>query len=678
MQQQNLQSKYHSLAQASLGKVISAMQSNQPDTAKKICQEFLLCHPSSLPHMQILGQAYIKTQCFEQAKRQIELTIKLAPDYAPIYEDMGSLLAMEHKYDEAVEAFDKALALQANLSSAHKKRAQALAMLGELNLSDEAFAQYLARDNNAALVVQGAEYWRERRFDEAQDTLKEALRNDPDNVDALRFLALTYLDQGRNSSDAEALLRRAIQIAPDFVQGLYTLGSILLEQQKWSDAVTIYSQLTQIESKDDMAWVGLGNAQSHMGNCEAALVAYQQALAIKPIAPGVNMAYAHMLKTVGLHEQALQHYRHAIQQKPELGEAYWSMANLKTCKFRPSEIKLMRSQLARGDLTEQARVHFNFALAKALEDNKDYQGAWRAYVVGNKTQRSLVEYDPVDFELHLASIKDVFSKAFVKQHKLTGNMAPDPIFIVGLPRSGSTLVEQILASHSLVEGTAELPNIGNIALSTAKYRRDGMFYPHTIHELQKRDWRGYGKEYLTQTAHHRVKKSPYFIDKMPNNFIHIGLIKLMLPNAKIINTRRHPVDSCLGAFKQLFAQGQNFTYDQFELVEYYKCYIDIMQHWHDVFPGEILDIHYEDTVTDLQAQVERLLTYCGLPFEKQCLQFYATQRHVKTASSEQVRLPIYTSALGLHNKYKENMHFWQHELQDIIRSLPDSVRQVST
>ena len=249
-----------------------------------------------------------------------------------------------------------------------------------------------------------------------------------------------------------------------------------------------------------------------------------------------------------------------------------------------------------------------------------------------------------------------------------------PIFIVGLPRTGSTLIEQILASHSLVEGTSELPNITIIAHSTAKYRRDKKTYPETMAELLKRDWKGYGREYLDQTAHHRTENLPFFIDKMPNNFVHVGLIKLILPNAKIINTRRHPLDSCLGAYKQLFAQGQTFTYDMNELSEYYKNYIDIMDHWHEVFPGEILDVHYEDTVTDLNKQVNRILEFCELPFEEDCLNYHKTDRHVKTASSEQVRQPIYKTALGLSEKYAANIHLWREELEEICESLPESVK----
>ena len=290
----------------------------------------------------------------------------------------------------------------------------------------------------------------------------------------------------------------------------------------------------------------------------------------------------------------------------------------------------------------------------------------------------LTDFDPVEHELHLERVKEVFSSEFVASHAETGLREQGPIFIVGLPRSGSTLVEQILASHSQVEGTAELPNLAAIATGTGRYRNDGLVYPHTANILSSRDFEAYGKDYLKQVAHHRVEGTPFFIDKMPNNFIHVGWMKLTLPNARIINTRRHPIDSCLGAYKQLFAKGQDFTYDMFELSEFYRGYVDIMEHWHSVLPGHVLDVHYEDTVTDLETQVRKLLDFCGLPFEEQCLRFHETKRAVKTASSEQVRRPIYKDALGLWKKYGSALDPWREDLADIIEALPDSVKEVAS
>ena len=527
------------------------------------------------------------------------------------------------------------------------------------------------------MVAAGAEHWRAGRYDEAETSLISALRKNPENVDAMRFLALVYDAQNKKPLEAEALLRRAISIAPDFHQALETLGRILAENSKSIEAIEIYQRLLEIKPDDDDAWAGYGRAMAQAGRVKDAEEAYRQSLELKQEAPGVHMARAHMLKTLGNQEEALEAYRKSIEYNPALGESYWSMANLKVFRFTDEEVSAMEQQLDSDDLKEESRVNFLFSLGKAYEDRKDYEKAWHFYHQGNQLKRSNVVYDPEENASQWKKIRDIFTKELIQAHQGAGHDAPDPIFIVGLPRTGSTLVEQILASHSQVEGTAELSNLGAIANSTGKYRPDDLTYPDTISTLIQRDFESYGKEYLKQVAHHRILGTPFFIDKMPNNFIHVGWLKLILPNARIINTRRHPMDSLLGVYKQLFAKGQPFTYDTVDLAEFYRCYIEIMKHWNEVLPGQVLDVHYEDTVTDLEAQVRRILDFCGLEFEESCLRFYETARPVKTASSEQVRQPIYTSALGLWKKYGDNLEEWQEELKDIIADLPPSVRDAA-
>ncbi len=399
-----------------------------------------------------------------------------------------------------------------------------------------------------------------------------------------------------------------------------------------------------------------------------------RSVALDANAPGMQMGYAHVLKTIGDQAGALQAYRAAIREKPDFGEVYWSMANLKVFKFEKHEVTAMEQQLEREDLKTSPEIHFRFALGKAYEDRRDYDKAWHYYHSGNQLQRTQIQYDLNEFELRQAKIMEVFSREFLAERAGQGCQAADPIFIVGLPRSGSTLIEQILASHSQVEGTAELPILSKIASSIGRYRRDNVQYPEAVRDLRAKDLKAYGEQYLDDTRRHRSTDRPYFTDKLPNNFSHIGLVSLILPNAKIINTRRHPMDSCLGAYKQLFGQGQNFTYDMFEIAEYYRQYHAMMTHWHSALPGKILDVHYEETVTDLEGQVRRVLEFCGLPFEDQCLQFYTTERAVKTASSEQVRQPIYRGALGKWRRYEKHLGPWQEVLDDIVRELPETVR----
>lgn len=388
----------------------------------------------------------------------------------------------------------------------------------------------------------------------------------------------------------------------------------------------------------------------------------------------MHMSYAHALKSQGRQAEALREYRAAIAQQPDFGEVYWSMANLKVFRFEPAEVAAMEEQVKRADLSESADVHFRFALGKACEDAGNYDRAWEFYHTGNQRQRQQVSYDPAGFDARHQQMAEVFTREFLDQHAGHGFESDAPIFIVGLPRSGSTLIEQILASHSQVEGTLEPPTLGEIAVSTARYRRDRLEYPESVRDLRGRDFRAYGKEYIEQTKTFRSTSRPRFTDKLPNNFSHVGFVHLILPNATIINARRHPLDSILGSYKQLFGQGQNFTYDMGELVLYYRRYHELMKHWHRVLPGKVLDVHYEETVGDFAAQVRRILAHCGLPFEEACMRFHETHRAVRTASSEQVRQPLYTRALGTWRRYEKHLRPWQEDLADIIAELPESVR----
>ena len=663
--------------QKELGEAINNLRNGHADKTVKTCQNFLITNPSSGAHIQLLAHALIKLGRLSDAQEQIEFAIKLTPDFAGLHEDLGSIQALRNNHDLAIDSFRRAVQIDPTLTSAHKKLAQCLSAIGKNDEVDEAFENYLDRDENAALVAEGAEHWRAGRITDAESTLKSALKKNVNNVDAMHFLALIYHDENKKLNDAEALLRKATEIAPDFKQAIASLGRLLLDNGKWSDAIQAYEKLIEIEPTDDKAWAGLGRSLSLAGQVEKAVTAYEKSLALNSASPNVHMAYAHSLKTVGNQKEALVEYRESIKLRPELGESYWSMANLKVFQFEASEIEAMEFQIKSSELSDSARIHFLFSLGKAYEDKKDFNQAWNYYELGNNVQRGLLSYDPVANQMQLESIKKVFSHDFINQYRHDGFSADDPIFIVGLPRSGSTLMEQILASHSLVEGTSELPNIGDIAIGTGRYRADGLTYPKTLRSLTKRDLKAYGKEYLQQIDRHRTSRTPFFIDKMPNNFAHIGFIKLILPNAKIINTRRHPLDSCLGAYKQLFAKGQNFTYEKFELAQFYCDYIDVMDHWHKVFPGEILDIHYEETVTDLEKQTRKVLEFCGLNFEDQCLRYYETKRAVKTASSEQVRQPVYTSALGFWENYSSQIEDWKDHLEDVIADLPDSVKSIS-
>jgi hypothetical protein len=361
------------------------------------------------------------------------------------------------------------------------------------------------------------------------------------------------------------------------------------------------------------------------------------------------------LKTVGRQEEAIAAYRECIRLRPDNGESYWSLANLKTYRLSDDDIAAMEERLTRDGLSQQSRVNFLFALAKAWEDREDYAQAWGYYAEGNAVQRMQEKYDPVATEVMHDAIVEVFDEELLREKSGGGHPDRSPIFIIGLPRSGSTLIEQILASHSEVEGTSELPYVGRVATSLNRNRADGINYPHAVRELSAEHFRALGQDFLELARMHRTEGAARFIDKMPNNFPAVGFLHLILPNAKIIDARRYPLDSCLGCYRQLFAKGQTFTYDLNDIGEYFLEYERMMEHWQAVLPGRVLTVQYEALVNDVEREVHRLLDHCELPFEDACLRFYQTERPVRTASSEQVRQPIHNRSIGFWRNYEDQL-----------------------
>ncbi|MEM7276645.1 MAG: sulfotransferase [Pseudomonadota bacterium] len=658
----------------SIEKALGFLKQQRPLRAEEVCRDYLLEHPGCTDHMRLLAQTLMTQGRGVDAETQLRTALSITPDFPHLHEDLGSALAMQSRFDEAIVAFERALELQPALPLAERKLGQALVAAGRGDEAAEAFKDYAEKDPERAAVFAAIEQMDAGQYDEAITALRALLRKSPQNVNAMRQLAICYWQGKKRLEDAEALLRQATQIADDFFGGWLTLAALMMESNKYVEAIAAYKKATRLQPDNAEAWSGLGSANGRAMYPEKAVAAFEKSIAIRDDEPEVLSSYAWELKTVGDQEGALKAYRRAVEVRPSFGPAYWSMANLKTFRFADREIANMQAQVERDDLSNVEDIHFRFALGKAMEDKKDYERAWRFYHTGNQRQRMTVEYDPMEYEGRQQAVRQVFSKELLEARANCGFDAPDPIFIVGLPRSGSTLVEQILASHSQVEGTAELPIVGRIAESIGRYRLDEVRFPEAVTELRDKDLRAYGRQYLKEAQRYRESDKPLFTDKLPNNFPMLGFIKLILPNAKFINTRRHPFDSCLGAYKQLFGRGQNFTYDMLDLAHYYQQYVETMRHWHKVMPGQVLDVHYEVTVTDLETQVRRILKHCGLRFEEQCLRFHETDRAVKTASSEQVRQPIYTSALGKWRNYKEHLGLWETQLSDIIEELPEVSR----
>ncbi|MEE2802977.1 MAG: sulfotransferase [Pseudomonadota bacterium] len=658
----------------SVRQAIEALQASKLDVAETLCREYLNLHPNRVEHLRLLGHALMQQQRFGEAETQLKIAIELAPDFPPLLEDLGSALAQQRKFEEAILFFEQAVRQDPGAANAHKKLGQALAAVGRGREADEAFQAFFEKNPEIGAVAVGAEHMRAGREEEAIQCFRQALKDNPDNVDALRFLAAVYLKQEKKLGDAEALLQRATQIAPDFANAWLDLGVALKKRAKRMEAIEAFSRATVLEPKNGNAWERLANARSSAGYPEQAAEAFRKAIALSPNAAGFHMGFGHVLKTLGDQSGSLRAYREAIRLRPSFGEVYWSMANLKIFTFEDAEVEAMEDQLENTEQKEVTDVHFRFALGQAYEGRKDYDKAWAYYHSGNERQRQLLTYDPVANGVEKDAIRQYFTRDLLSKAEGNGYADEGPIFIVGLGRSGSTLIEQILASHSQVEGTEELSVLGNLSDTIGRYRPDQQRYPEILDTMRPLDWRALGLEYLDGAKRYRMTDKPIFTDKLPNNFPFVGLLHLILPNAKIINARRHPLDTCLGNYKQLFGHGQNFTYDIFELGDYYNEYCLTMDHWNEVLPGKVLDVHYEEMVTDLEGQVARILEHCGLPFEEKCVRFHETERAIKTASSEQVRQPIYTGGMGKWRKYESHLGEWMEELGPVIDDLPDVVK----
>jgi tetratricopeptide (TPR) repeat protein len=549
----------------------------------------------------------------------------------------------------------------------------ALRRQGETEAAEAAYLRSVRASVGDPDLVTAATALCEDRLAVAEQTLRAVLKARPTDVAAIRMLAETGMRLGRYD-DAEKLLARCVELAPGFTAARHNYATVLYRGNKPEAAIAECDRLLA----EDPGNPGYRNlkaaALGRIGEYEQAIALYGAVLQDQPSQPKVWMSYGHALKTVGRQAEAIEAYRRTLALAPQFGEAWWSLANLKTVSFSDADVALMERQLRRPEITDEDRFHLEFALGKAREDAGDYEASFGSYARGNALRRQALDYEADETTDQARRARALFTPDFLAARAGQGCPARDPIFIVGLPRAGSTLVEQILASHSQVEGTQELPDIITLArrLGGRARRASEGAYPEALAELTGADLRSLGEEYLARAAPHRKLGRPFFIDKMPNNWAHLGLIQLILPNARIIDARRHPLGCGFSGFKQHFARGQGFTYDLADIGRYYADYVELMAHFDAVLPGRVHRVIYEAMVADPEEQTRALLAACGLPFEDACLRFYENDRAVRTASSEQVRQPIFTDAADHWRNYDPWLGPLKAALGPVLDAYPDT------
>jgi Flp pilus assembly protein TadD len=510
----------------------------------------------------------------------------------------------------------------------------------------EALERALAVSTRNPALLKAAQFMLASDLTGAERILQSILDARPEDIGAIRMMAEIAGRCGRYA-DAEKLLRRALELAPAFTAARANLATALYRQGRTAEALELLDALLDQEPENPSFQNLKAAALNRLGRYGEAIRLYEQVLAKAPDEAKVWMSYGDALKTVGRQQDGLAAYRRALELAPSLGEAWWSLANLKTVPFADSDVAAMDAALA-GELKMENRIHLHFALGKALEERCDAAGAFAHYAEGNRLRHAMTGYDPDEVTSLVCRSRRLYRRDFFAAREGYGSSAPDPIFILGMPRSGSTLIEQILASHPLVEGTMELPDIPVLTARLGKRRRgDGeATYPEAVAALDAAACTALGEEYLERTRVQRKTARPFFIDKLPNNWLHTGFIHLILPRARIVDARRHPLDCCFSNFKQHFARGQGFSYSLEDMGRYYADYVELMAHFDAMLPGRVHRVLHERLVEDPEGEVRRLLDGLGLGFDPACLRFHENKRAVRTASSEQVRRPITREGVG--------------------------------
>ena len=612
-------------------------------------EEILKVFPNELNSIYLLIDCYIKLNNPLKALESVHEALN-------IKKNDKKLLRLEIRLNEYLERDSECIFLLKRYIEkfsdigALKHLSNLLVRQDKAEEADDSIKEFFENNEEYGLLYKGIRHLHASRYRKAEDAFKKVLQEDKNNIDALRFMGILAFKSG-NHDIAEAMFTRALKLDPTYSLVWANLGQVFSVTGQLDKAKKSFKNILNMEPNNALIWAEYGTVLTKLAKYKEGRDAYLKALEFKPDSPRVHLSLGHVFKTMGEIDNSIDAYKKTIIKNNLSGEAYWSLANLKTYSFSENEIKDMEKTLE-GDMSDIERSQMYFALGKAYEAKKDFDNSFKNYYKGNKAKKSLIKYSSDDTTQNTKRILKFFNKENIVNLSKSSTSDKDPIFVLGMPRSGSTLIDQIISSHSKVDGTQELPNIIKIAAELNTTKQDS--YPEVLKKLDDFQLSKLGKDYISETKWAR-DVAPFFIDKMPNNFIHIGLIKTILPNAKIIDTRRDAMDTCFSCFKQFFARGQLFTYSLEDLGNYYTDYIRAMNHWHSVYGKDIFTVHYDNVINETEETIRELLDYCDLPFEKECLEFYKSSRPVKTPSAEQVRQPIYKSGLNYWKNYEKHL-----------------------